>query len=280
VEKVTMKRMARSSGALAAVLIASSIASPQDQPTPRARFSLTFRATSANVLLLCDEGCAWNSLRVGDPRTPVAFDDQGLLSERTERGPAESAFIINVKTVGNRLELRCSSGCRWTALIMEPKFEVHRIDQDGRARTRPQAENRAAVYPAQWKWPAMGSTMRVRIVDGEHIEADNVMTQAPVEVHPNRPRPFAPFGGIESARLSSMGTLYGGYFSFAEVCYYTDGGSDESRNTCRFRTAIEITRLSPERIEGQAESDLRFDCRSCRITGMPRMKPFIWLPVQ
>lgn len=275
-----MQRMAMASGALAAVLITSSMAPAQDPPRPRPRFSLTFRATAEDISLGCDEGCAWKSLRIGAAGTPVAFDDQGWLSERTDRKPGESAFVISVTTVGDRLELRCSSGCRWTAMIVEPKFEVHRIDENGRTWTAPDAGSQPAQFPARWKWPAAGSTMRVRIIEGEGIEADNVMIPDPVERDPARARPFAPHGGIVSARLSRTGTIYAGYYSSTDVCYYTDSDFAESRNTCRFRTAIEITRLTPTRIEGQAESDFNFDCRSCRITGKPRMEPFVWIPVK
>lgn len=275
-----MKHITMASVVAAAVWACSLTAWAQGQPTFRPHFRLAFRATSADIFLLCDEGCAWKSLRFGATGTPVLFDDQGLLTERTERGPVGSGFVISVRAVDSKLELQCRSGCRWSAMTVAPRFEVHRIDENGSARTAPDAGHQASRFSAQWKWPAMGSTMRVRISEGKRIEAENVMIPDPVERYSRGTRPFAPYGGIESARLSRMGTIYAGYYSSADVCYYTDNDFSESRNTCRFQTAIEITLLTETRIEGQAESGFAFDCRSCRITGKPKMRPFVWLPVE
>ena len=145
--------------------------------------------------------------------------------------------------------------------------------------SQPQApENRASRFPSQWKWPALGGTMRVRIIEGEQIDAENVML--PDLVERRSAGTFPPFGGIESAHLTRMGTIYAGRYSSAELCSYTDGDFEESRGRCRFQTAIEITLLTPTRIEGRAESDFAFDCRSCKITGKPRMKPFVWTPAK
>ena len=279
-EEVIMKRMAMASVVAAAVWACSLTVRAQGQPTPRLHFSLAFRATSADIFLLCDEGCTWKSLRFGATGAPVVFDEQGLLTERTARGPGGSVFVMSVRAVGSKLELRCRSGCRWAAMIVEPRFEVHRIDENGRSWVAPDSGNHASQYPDQWKWPAAGSTMRVRITEGERIDVENVMIPDPVERRSAGTRPFAPFGGIESAKLTSMGTMYAGYYSSAEPCFYTDSDFAESRGKCRFQTAIDITLLTPTRIEGQAESDFAFDCRSCRITGTPRMKPFVWIPVR
>jgi hypothetical protein len=277
---VMMKLMAMASVLAAAVLAASVTVRAQGQPTPRPHFSLAFRATSTDIFLLCEEGCRWESLRFAAADTPVVFDDQGLLSERTERGPGGSGFVMSVRAVGRKLELQCRSGCRWAAMIAEPRFEVHRVDEHGRSWRAPDSGNQASQFPARWQWPAVGSTMRVRIREGERIDAENVMIPDPVERRSAGMRPIAPFGGIVSATLTSMGTMYAGHYSSAEPCFYTDSDFAESRGRCRFQTAIEITLLTPTKIEGQAETDFAFDCRSCRITGKPRMKPFVWIPVR
>ena len=275
-----MRRVAEASAAMAVAAACSLTAWAQAQPAPLPHFSLALRATSRDIVLLCEEGCAWATLRVDASGAPAVFDDRGLVSERTGQERSGSRFVMSVRTAGSGLELRCSSGCRWTAMIGQPRFEVLRIDESGRSRIATEWEHRASRFPSTWKWPAVGSTMRVRIVEGERIDADNAMIPDPAERQSAGSRPFAPHGGMASARLTSMGTMYAGYWSSAEVCFYTDSDFAESRARCRFQTAIEITRLTPERIEGQAESDFAFDCRSCRITGTPRMKPFVWLPVR
>jgi len=122
--------------------------------------------------------------------------------------------------------------------------------------------------------------MRVRRREGERTDVENVMVPDPVERRSAGTRPFAPYGGMESAHLARMGTIYAGYYSTAEVCSSTDSDFAESRGRCGFQTAIEISLVTPTRIEGQAESDFKFDCRSCTITGRPRMKPFVWIPVK
>ncbi len=275
-----MRRVATAPAAMAVAAACSLTAWAQAQPEPLPHFLLALRATSQDIVLLCEEGCAWSTLRFSASGMPVVFDDMGVVSERTGRERSGHRFVMSVRVAGSGLDLRCSSGCRWTAMIGQPRFEVLRIDERGRTRVAVEGEQRPSRFPSTWTWPAVGGTMRLRIDEGERIDAENVMVPDPVERRSAGTRPFAPHGGMASAHLTSMGTAYAGWWSSAEVCFYTDSDFAESRARCRFQTAIEITLLTPERIEGQAESDFAFDCRSCRITGKPRMKPFVWLPVR
>ena len=166
-----MKRIASSSVLVAAFAACSLIAWAEGQRKPPAHFSLTIRGTSGEILLACDDGCRWKSLRFAATRTAVLFDDKGLLAERPDKGAGVHGFLIAASAVGNRLELTCKSGCRWK-VTFEPRFDVKRIDENGPIRTSADggfavsqsqsqaAENQASQFPSQWKWPAVGSTMR------------------------------------------------------------------------------------------------------------------------
>jgi len=273
-----MKRIASSSMLVAAFAACSLIASAESQRKPPAHFSLTVGSTSGEIVLACDDGCTWKSLRFDATRTPVLFDEQGLLPQPPGKAARADAFTISASTIGNRLELKCISGCSWRVVVT--KLSVVRLDENGPIRTSQAVENRASQFPSLWSWPKVGGTVRVRIIEGERIDAENVMTPDPAERYSAGTSPFAPFGGIESAHLTKMGTTYAGRYQSAQVCFYSDSEFTESRHNCRFQTAIEITLLTPTRIEGRAESDFAFDCRSCTMTGKPRMKPFVWTPVK
>ncbi len=284
-----MKRIARSCVLAADLATCSFIASAQAPPKPLTHFSLAIYGTSEGVSVLCDEGCAWKTLRFTSGGTAVAFDERGLLSELAEKAAGAGGFVISVSDIGDKLELRCRSGCTWTVITSGPKHVVRRVDENGTIRSGPDrtfattqsqsqpAASPASRFPSQWKWAAVGSTMRVRIVEGDRIDADNVMIPVPAERY--SVGTFPPFGGVESAHLTRAGTMYAGGFVSAEVCFYTDG-DHESQRRCSFQTAIEITLLTPTRIEGRAESGFGYDCRSCQITGKLRMKPFAWTPVK
>ncbi len=123
-------------------------------------------------------------------------------------------------------------------------------------------QKRPSRFPDKWKWA--GSTLHVSVVEGESIDAQNVTYG---------------FGGVESAHLTKVGTRYQGTYRSYRLCFYTTGG-DESQARCRFETAIEIALLTPTRIEGRAESDFVFDCRSCTMTRKARMKRFVWIPAK
>ena len=100
-----MKRIAMSCGAVAVIAACSLIALAQGQPMQRAHFSLAVRATSEEILVACDNGCTWRDLRLGATRTPAVFDDQGLISDQSDRVAGRDGFVISVSAIGNRLEL-------------------------------------------------------------------------------------------------------------------------------------------------------------------------------
>jgi hypothetical protein len=282
-----MRRVVIAHVAASLVATGALIAWAQAESKPHVHFALAIRATSQEVSLLCEGGCSWKALQFPAARMPVVFDSRGLLSEQRDKTAGIDGFAISVRAAGDNLELKCQSGCRWMSVSLGARFVVTRVDENGLVRAASRGSSAipgmtqgppaaASAFPAKWNWSGVGSTMSLHVVEGERIDARNVAPVYEMRVREGRvPR----FGGVESASLLRMGALYAGSYRSSELCFYTEGDS-ESQHECRFEKAIEITLLTPTKIEGRAESDFAFDCRSCRITRVPRMKPFVWTPAK
>jgi len=276
-----MKRVVAACAFLSTVTSLAVVCWAQSPSLPPAHFSLVFRSTTENVSLACDTGCIWTTLQISASRMPVTVDSQGVVPDVSDRPPGESAFVIRISTAGDTLQLSCQRGCRWTSKSISPKSVVTQVDENGTVRAaHPKAvalealdsgaARNAVQLPTQWKWADTGDTMRVRIADGQRVDAENVV---PRLSHEQR------LEGVESVSLIRMGAIYAGTSRSVESCSSSTNG-DELRNFCRLESAIEITTLTPTRVEGQVESDLGFDCRSCKVIRTGTMKPFVWTPVK
>jgi hypothetical protein len=128
-------------------------------------------------------------------------------------------------------------------------------------------------FPTHWKSLESGTTKILRR-DGDRIYVETVLPDAEKNA-----------GCFSLADLQQKGDIYSGTVRNSCVCQYTKGlGVYAQSYTNRFtlQWQIEITKLSPTRVEGRAEGpskDSRFDCRKGAYTKLnSEWQAFAWIP--
>jgi hypothetical protein len=125
------------------------------------------------------------------------------------------------------------------------------------------------TFPRRWRSLATGTTKIVR-VDGDRIYVETVVPQAQAQA-----------GSFNLADLNKADDKYVGIGRTLSTCSYQVFGG-ERLNQCREEFPIEITLLTPSRIEGRAPgpgpSGVKFDCRKCTRNPPFTMQPFTWIP--
>jgi hypothetical protein len=130
------------------------------------------------------------------------------------------------------------------------------------------------AIPERWRSLASG-TRKVLRVDGEHLYIETIL---PAE----RQRP----GDFLLAELKKVGDSYVGRNRVSLTCSWNSFtpfvGWQQKENRCADETEMEITLLSPTRIEGRAMESggtgATFDCKKCRWSRPAQMMPFTWIP--
>jgi hypothetical protein len=133
------------------------------------------------------------------------------------------------------------------------------------AATPPGGAQPAVVFPSRWKSMVSGVTRIVRL-DPERIYLETVL-----------PRDRKDRGDFVLAELSRAGNKFEGKERVHRSCRAAWTGW----KSCTEELAIEITSLSPTRIEGSKETypdDDKLRCRSCTHTKPPSRVPFVWIP--
>lgn len=128
-------------------------------------------------------------------------------------------------------------------------------------------------FPTHWKSLASGTTKIIRR-DGDRIYVETVLP----DVQKNA-------GCFNLADLKGTGDFFTGTVRTACVCQYTKGLGEYARTyTNRFalESTIEITKLSPTRIEGRTivpPKDSKLDCHKGTYTKPPsEWEAFVWIP--
>lgn len=129
-----------------------------------------------------------------------------------------------------------------------------------------------AVFPSRWKSLASGTIKVVRI-DGNYVYVETVFPDS------QQPRRF------NASELKKAGDKYVGTTRSGGPCSWVGFtpfvGQEEKWNNCSFQYAIEISLLSPTRIEGQFMGyppNTKFDCGKCSYKGKQAWQPFTWIP--
>lgn len=128
--------------------------------------------------------------------------------------------------------------------------------------------------PGRWKSLASGTTKIVR-VDGEHIYMETVLPDVQRQA-----------GAFNLAEFKKSGDRYQGVGRSRFVCEYsaTDWntlGTKQVLNACTDEGAMEITLLTPTRIEGWSMARRpggKFDCKKCQWNVGMVKQPFVWIP--
>ena len=130
------------------------------------------------------------------------------------------------------------------------------------------------AFPTRWKALPSGRTMIIRR-DGDRIYVEAVLPEAEKNA-----------GCFQSAELQKKGEIYAGKGYFSCVCQYTQFKAFVGRvletNQYRVENAIEISMMSPTRIEGRVTwvpEGTKLDCEKGKYSKPPsKWGTFAWIP--
>lgn len=132
------------------------------------------------------------------------------------------------------------------------------------------SQTRTPAMAARWKSLTAGGVHSVR-VDGEHLYAERV------NIDPNSGLNFQLYD------LAKTGDGYKGRIRMGARCQYKDTWSPDFKvNTCVLENNIEMSVVSPSRIEGRAvfpPKGAEFNCKKCTYS-KPNSEwhTFVWIP--
>lgn len=131
----------------------------------------------------------------------------------------------------------------------------------------------SSTLPSRWKSLASG-TIKVIRQEGDRIYVETIMPPDQKEA-----------GGFSLAELQKVGERYAGTGRSRYVCSWVGFtpfvGREQKFNTCNDEYPIEITTLTPTRIEGwlmDTDRKAKFDCGKCKGSGQISKQPFVWIP--
>jgi len=119
-------------------------------------------------------------------------------------------------------------------------------------------------FPSKWKSMATG-TIRALRFETNYIYGEVLLPEAAARA-----------GAFALLELKKDGDKYAGKVNFKLV--RPDGGAN-----CSFQMPIELTLVTPERIEGHSQQppvNAKIDWATCSFTPAPVRLDFIWIPVK
>jgi S1-C subfamily serine protease len=123
------------------------------------------------------------------------------------------------------------------------------------------------TFGTRWKSLFSGTTNILRR-DGDRVYVETVVSAEAKAA-----------GAFGIAELSKTGDKYVGTVRQARPCEWDNWTSGQ--NLCKLEDPVEITLLTPTRIEGAAmvyPKDAAFDCKKCQYKKKGVMTPFVWIP--
>lgn len=171
------------------------------------------------------------------------------------------------RLVGYAANLVLAVGALMAVLYLMPRYLL----ESAQATVRGYAERARLVepYPLRWK-PEEGGPVRLLRFQGDGIKIE--------ALHPVATRQTGEFA---LAELRKQGNKYVGVTENRFTCVWRDAAAEEHRKECTEELSIEMTSLTPRRVEGRAQSyrvDSTFNCQKCARTAAPAWRPFAWIP--
>ena len=124
-------------------------------------------------------------------------------------------------------------------------------------------------YPPLWKSLASGKVRKLRF-EGEFIYGETVQTEEERKAQ------------FDSYELKKDRDGYKGTGRFGGTCtYWSRGWQQWVRNQCSSESQIELTSVTPNRIEGRAfgpPPEAKFDCKKCSYSKQSVWTSFVWIP--
>jgi hypothetical protein len=130
------------------------------------------------------------------------------------------------------------------------------------------------IFPSRWKSLVSGTTKLIRR-DGDRTYVETVLPAAAKQA-----------GCFSLADLEKQGDLSSGTLKYSCVCQYqkrkfTTGRYETITNQFSYDAHMEITKMTPTRIEGNVAGppqDAKFDCEKKSYSKSFTTQPFTWIP--
>ncbi|MEW6208741.1 MAG: S1C family serine protease [Acidobacteriota bacterium] len=122
-------------------------------------------------------------------------------------------------------------------------------------------------FPRRWKSLTSGTVKLIKIQD-DYVYVETI------------PVSGTPVGSILS-EMKKQGEKYVGVTRERFECWYYNFLRQYKENICPLETQIEITKLSPTRIEGRSQTvpqGAKLDCDKCKYNKSFEWKDFVWIP--
>jgi len=190
----------------------------------------------------------------GGPLVDLESKVVGVLSFKL-RGTEGLNFVVPINYVKGLL----ASTESFTLQELQARTVTERVDLFSASKP---------VFPSHWKSLLSGTT-KILKVDGDYVYVDTVLPDAQRQA-----------GGFMLSEFKKAERGYVGHTRSRLVCSSV-GFFGERFNRCDEEVPIEITALSPTRIEGVAmvaPDNAKFDCGKCRWNQPLIRQPFTWIP--
>lgn len=129
---------------------------------------------------------------------------------------------------------------------------------------------RSSAYPARWKSLTSGTSSVLRF-DGDRIYAEQVLSEEQRNTN-----------GFVTTEVLKKDGKYIGTARLGFTCqYYRDWYMKWEANRCTFSYPIQLTAVTPTRIEGQVfapPNGAKFDCKKCSYSKKQEWQSFILIP--
>jgi len=167
----------------------------------------------------------------------------------------------------------CSFGCTGLSKEAQVKRDIAESTKHPSGASGDLSAEVTPPFPTRWKSLTSGATRIVR-VEGNNVYCEVVFTEVEKRT-----------GVFAIAELTKTGDKYVGRVRFGGTCFYSQKQflstwEETKKNFCRFEGPIEITVLTPTRIEGSVMdySWDTLDCKKCKLKEPDKMGSFVWIP--
>ena len=206
---------------------------------------------SSRMVLSCTRNVLWSQCEALNPGTFLARTDKGHFEVEASNGKGKEEWV--------KFEIVQQSAIQRTVVQPVPQTEA-------KASILPPtsaADNSNPGFPTRWKSMTSGTVRTLRF-SGDYIYGELVVPEAAAKA--------GMFGLLE---VKKSGEKYTGT--------YNTRGVSQNGAICSFKIEIELTSVTPTRIEGRVmgpPSNAKLDWNSCTYSASLAWQEFTWIPVQ
>jgi hypothetical protein len=207
---------------------------------------------NSRMVLTCTRNVRWSQCHALNPGMFLGRSDHGHFEVQAAFGMNKEEWIrydIVQQAAISRQQTQNPPAQEAAASIEAPKAETAGTNSG---------------FPVRWKSMVSGHVRTLRF-EGEYIYGEVVISEAAVKA-----------GAFALMEVKKDGDKYVGKTNAHDV--RTDGGA-----SCSFAFPIELTLVTPDRIEGRAftpPANAKIDWNTCTYSPPPDWQSFTWIPVR